>query len=217
MQHFSSALFRFSSFSTSLATVALLSLGPMAAAEATTIVLDNTQTDFADGFLNDGDTVIAGGITLLFSNVLALGGGGAITVDDAGIFFGDLDTYAGSFDVEFSGGEFNIDQYSVGFHNPGATGGFSIAGSNGTSGSNDMSTVGIFAFDMGAIPVITNGGTYTFMHTINVGNLSQLNSLELSVAAVPLPGAVWLMGSALLGMIGYSRRRMGGQRGIICG
>jgi hypothetical protein len=32
-------------------------------------------------------------------------------------------------------------------------------------------------------------------------------NIQTTVAAVPIPGAVWLFGSALLGMIGYGRRK----------
>jgi hypothetical protein len=32
-------------------------------------------------------------------------------------------------------------------------------------------------------------------------------TIDTTVAAVPVPGAVWLFGSALAGLIGYGRRK----------
>jgi hypothetical protein len=32
-------------------------------------------------------------------------------------------------------------------------------------------------------------------------------SLNLTVSAVPVPGSVWLLGSAITGLVGISRRR----------
>ena len=42
------------------------------------------------------------------------------------------------------------------------------------------------------------------------GNISGTGDCSISVSAVPVPAAVWLFGSGLLGLIGISRRRPGG-------
>ncbi len=43
------------------------------------------------------------------------------------------------------------------------------------------------------------GGLYTFAYDLATGNLE--------FSAVPLPAAVWFLGSALIGLMGFSRRR----------
>ena len=43
--------------------------------------------------------------------------------------------------------------------------------------------------------------------TLYYANGFALDNLEIEVSPVPLPAAAWLFGSALLGLIGYSRRK----------
>jgi hypothetical protein len=53
--------------------------------------------------------------------------------------------------------------------------------------------------------LMASGGQYV-LELSKVGGTSTLAS-DVSVSAVPLPGAIWLFGSALLGFLGFSNRR----------
>lgn len=46
-----------------------------------------------------------------------------------------------------------------------------------------------------------------FFHDNPNGNYIQFDNLGFGVAAVPVPGAVWLFGSALAGLLGFGRRK----------
>jgi hypothetical protein len=39
------------------------------------------------------------------------------------------------------------------------------------------------------------------------GEQHQFNSLTISTLAIPIPSAIWLFGSGLLGLIGIARRK----------
>jgi hypothetical protein len=61
-----------------------------------------------------------------------------------------------------------------------------------------------------------SAGDYNFLYgVVNVGD-NLLNSrafFDGQTSAVPIPGAVWLFGSGLLGLVGIARRRISGERG----
>ncbi|WKJ89806.1 hypothetical protein QZJ86_17580 [Methylomonas montana] len=48
----------------------------------------------------------------------------------------------------------------------------------------------------------------SFLGVSGAGQTAVVGSLSLTPAAVPLPSAVWLFGSSLLGLIGYKRRQL---------
>jgi hypothetical protein len=48
-----------------------------------------------------------------------------------------------------------------------------------------------------------NTGSYTW----SWGSGNQADSLTLNVGAVPVPAAVWLFGTALIGLVGFSKRK----------
>ncbi len=155
-------------------------------AYATTFTL--TESTFPDQYINNMDSVTADGITITFTDVENYEGSSKVYVDGDGITLGTSGQSASSFDITFDQNVI-IDQYTVGYRNSGTTGALTLAGSNGTSGSNDMSTTGTFSFDAGSIPVFVAGQAYTLTHTIN--GLSQLKMLEVSLAATdPSPGGV---------------------------
>jgi hypothetical protein len=60
---------------------------------------------------------------------------------------------------------------------------------------------------------ITPASEFQFANSSNVGmfNLDSLGDVSYTLAAaasaVPIPGALWLFGSGLLGLIGISRRK----------
>lgn len=61
----------------------------------------------------------------------------------------------------------------------------------------------------------TNGGTYTITHSAHVplgdpsgfGGVAYDLNLTGTVSTIPVPAAVWLFGSGLLGLVGVARRR----------
>jgi hypothetical protein len=53
----------------------------------------------------------------------------------------------------------------------------------------------------------TNGIGQVFFHGTPNANYLQFDNLGFGVAAVPVPGAVWLFGSAMAGFIGFRRRK----------
>ena len=68
-------------------------------------------------------------------------------------------------------------------------------------------------FDLGAVPL---GATAAFIEisqgigpidSVNLAGTVLIDDLYLGVSAVPVPAAVWLFGSGLLGLVGVARRR----------
>ncbi|WP_156427663.1 hypothetical protein [Thiohalocapsa sp. ML1] len=188
------------------AAALVLAAGPAGAA---LVPLDNSNPDFNDNLLNNGDTATGGSIVLTFGNVLSAYGGNAVGVDGDGIYLAgatsSYGTAATSFSIVFDTDTL-IDQYTVGYIQLGPTGGFQLAGANGTSGLNDMSTVGTFTFDMGSIPFFAAGQMYTLTHTISGGGfvLSELDSFNISEYSdpnpAPAPATALLLAGGLLGL-----------------
>lgn len=120
---------------------ALCAAALVLAAGAAVVPLDTSNPSFSDEQLNDGDTATDGSIVLTFGDVLNLGGGNDVRVDGDGMFLGDDFPNRGvSFSIVFDTDTL-IDQYTVGFLASGVTGGFQLAGANGTSGLNDMGSL----------------------------------------------------------------------------
>ncbi len=80
-------------------------------------------------------------------------------------------------------------------------------------GSNELSYVGHAAttVDGGSVAYTFNGlaaGQYSLWIGGNgLDNVNEYYRGSMSVAAVPIPGAVWLFGSAIAGLVGFGRRR----------
>jgi hypothetical protein len=77
-----------------------------------------------------------------------------------------------------------------------------ISGTDGTSGSIPGGTLHTYSFTATANSLVLGFGQ-------NSPSGSQASPIvdNLSITAVPVPAAVWLLGSALLGMMGMMRRR----------
>jgi hypothetical protein len=167
------------------AAALLLAAGPLSAGLVT---LDTSNPNFDDDRLNNGDTATDGNILLTFGSVLNGAGGSAVFVDSDGISLGFDDLDAVSFSIVFDTDTI-IDAYTVDFETTGSSGGgFQLNGFNGTSGLNDLSSVGTFSFNMGSIPYFAAGQSYGLTHSV-IGrfNYSQLKSLQISEADVPAP------------------------------
>ena len=76
-----------------------------------------------------------------------------------------------------------------------------------------------YSFDLGIVPVGANAAFIEFSQAIGPigfdppsggtyeGGTVFIDDVNLEVAAVPVPAAVWLFGSGLLGLIGVARRK----------
>jgi hypothetical protein len=79
---------------------------------------------------------------------------------------------------------------------------------NGVNASNDILglILGLGSFaDFDAVIAAVNDGSLRFgLHVRSIGIAGESDSY---VSAVPVPAAVWLMGTGLVGLIGFGRRR----------
>lgn len=74
-------------------------------------------------------------------------------------------------------------------------------------GESSSSVLGFsFDFTADAGSLLSISGTYTNSDFIDAAILSS-NLATVSVSAVPVPAAVWLFGSGLIGLIGFARRK----------
>ena len=85
-----------------------------------------------------------------------------------------------------------VNLFATGLGGSGATGGGKLVSITDSSGYNA-------AFTATATTLATAGTNTAFRGVVYVPS---------SIAAVPVPGAIWLFGSALLGMIGFKRRKV---------
>ncbi|MGZ2256104.1 VPLPA-CTERM sorting domain-containing protein [Roseobacter sp. A03A-229] len=178
-------------------------------AQAATVTLDLTTNApaFADGIVNNGDTVSAGEFSLTFQNVQPLGPRPATVLSNGVIFsrlvVGTLPSVELVFNIDTI-----IETYSVGSSRGSSP--FQISGVNGTSGPNSFGSDATFAFDMGTIPVFLAGETYTLTHSLGGPDSGTLSALGLShppsVTAVPLPASLPLL-LAGFGAVALLRRR----------
>lgn len=71
---------------------------------------------------------------------------------------------------------------------------------SGSAIASASGTVGDISFQ-----TLLNAGTYFFHITGETGN--RLGTYQVGVYATPIPAAVWLFGSAIMGLVGFSRRK----------
>ncbi len=114
----------------------------------------------------------------------------------------DIDT----FDISFTK-DVTIDQFVIDYAESNGSVGFSISGSNGTSAFLDISNPGTYSFNSGSIPQFLASQNYTFNFTATGDRLSQIAQLHFTeVSNVPVPAAVWLFASGLIGFLGMRKR-----------
>ncbi len=87
-------------------------------------------------------------------------------------------------------------------------------GAPGVSGGVDLGIPGPWASPQLGVGILLNnsqetnllaGNWYVNVHTLNFGGGEIRGQVMASV--VPVPAAVWLFGTALIGLVGFSRRR----------
>ena len=174
----------------------------------------DSAPSLADG-LDSGDSLIVGGVTLTFSNVVVADGSSTGDVESAGILLSSTAdvslTDVISFDFSFSE-DVQISDYTIGLHEDVPLGSFfTISGSNGTSGDNAIpdgtSFVDqTFSFDAGTIPVFSAGQAYSFTHNLPSAGDPLFDFKGFTVSSVPEPGSVCLF-VACAAAIAVRRRR----------
>jgi hypothetical protein len=128
-----------------------------------------------------------------------------------------LTTWAGGFqqDTQYLAGTYVTGGKSYAFTSGSSTGQVWGAGTGGIAGSTDLygqgpDTAGVgLGQQMNLYALTGNSGlgqAQSYVLGTNL-TLSSTGSLSVGAAAVPLPAAVWLFGSGLLGLIGVGRRR----------
>jgi hypothetical protein len=139
-----------------------------------------------------------------------------------------IDTPEGAGDYTVTDGLLNFDTGTNTITLTGAISGLGITDENtqllsGSFTSWNYETVGLFSVFSGTGPDVKNAALLTalglpidlafqfFTFAIQVDNLGQVVSVDLANVAVPIPGAAWLFGSALLGVVAVGRRRMAKQ------
>ena len=70
---------------------------------------------------------------------------------------------------------------------------------------NGVSSITSTSITVGATHYFTGGGTLSYPSTVSSGKAYITSNMLIS--AVPIPGAIWLFGSGLLGLIGVARRK----------
>ena len=190
---------------------ALMAAGTFAApAQAAPLTLDLDDADvanFADGTVDDGDRAVVGPVSLTFSDVRTFNGSTGGFVDFDGIGFGregslvvslgltfGVDTVITGYDIDYNDVRNDLDTF------------FRISGPNGVSGLNPLTRTGVYAFDMGTIPLFLAGETYVLTHDIPAGEgASQIDEFFVTAPVpLPLPAGALLAG---LGALALVRRR----------
>ncbi|MDH5191281.1 MAG: VPLPA-CTERM sorting domain-containing protein [Gammaproteobacteria bacterium] len=143
-----------------------------------------------------------------FSDEPTLGGGLDIFYDDTVLDFLSWDTSGSGFflDPAFSR---NPDELA------GELEGFAFGNFGGLSGIAKIGSLtfeaigaGDFIMSMAVTDDPLKGGDFVSAMTYGVQTIT-FGSSDISVSAVPVPAAIWLFGSGLIGLAGIMRRRNG--------
>ena len=136
---------------------------------------------------------------------------GTGSVSDAGQLDFDFTGRTGTaqYFPQYAGAAWNID-------NSTAVGGTAYEGFTSGSDSNIDPITGVLAITLTGTNLVAtaNGWSGTLVSVGNVGSAwvafdgtPYTEVYNVTVSAVPVPAAVWLMGSGLLGLVGVARRR----------
>ena len=180
-----------------LAFVAVLVFAPANAALVNYTITGTVDTGGGGGFgLNDGDTVTATGV---FDDTPILGGSGSISFESP--------SSGNTMSIDLNGTIItaaNDDRYS------GGTGtGPNLIFSSYTAGSSAV----LSNFDFSDYSGSTTHTDFSSLFLAFTGFDLGFNYLQgtwgstVAITAVPVPAAVWLFGSGLLGLVGIARKK----------
>ncbi len=101
-----------------------------------------------------------------------------------------------------------LNSYAVGNNATANGGSFSIVGgSTNVSGLDGSPGFTPTSVDITPNILLSAGQTYTFSYTPNNGtSITGLSGFDATPSAVPVPAAVWLLGSALIGLSRFRRK-----------
>jgi len=177
--------------------------------------LEATGDDQYDGFLNNGnggwDQEATGYVGDLGNFFLRLGDGdlpGAGTVGALRIDYNSPVSAASAeiWDIDWAGSQ-GTEQWQVQAFNSSG----SIVGTLTSPLGDDMNLDGkpwTWSFNLASDQIDHIEISFTGSKTNGIG--LAFDNFETGTAAVPIPGAVWLLGSGLLGLLGVRRRRLDG-------
>ena len=162
-----------------------------------------------------------GGTVGNFTDLTGSVGSGAWAVASTSPFFGNIWTAHGG--TTFGPGTYTFDTTGNGTGTAATTYTGVVVGAGQVGGHIFFDYNGTFDIDVVQVWDITNGGlTYTSTPVTDsngtnaVGGLAMLSdssfpgfnaNFNFTAAAVPVPAAVWLFGSGLLGLVGVARRK----------
>ena len=109
------------------------------------------------------------------------------------------------FDDTSGDGLLQIDEYDMALFS-----GFTISGLIGFNGFYDdiIGTPDIAGISTASgVPLGTPGANWSFLKTDDTGGCCGPGNWTYSSTVVPIPAALWLFGSGLLGLIGVARRK----------
>jgi hypothetical protein len=77
----------------------------------------------------------------------------------------------------------------------------------GEEGGSNTFSLGLFQDELGEMPLLTVDGTLFTVSLMNNGSVtSEILASQASANPVPVPAAVWLLGSGLAGLVGFRKK-----------
>ncbi len=200
---------------TAIATALLLASGAASAATGELCMFDATGAVLDGGWATSCDQSITASLSLSAD-------ASANTITSSELLLGDrwtahdITTYtAGTYSVDTGAGMYNftVAEGQVGAHmllDWGLTSNIDVVNVWDVSSSGDIQTYTSTDWDGDGIPggaMLDSGALVGFSASFNLEGSDLANVNITPPSAVPVPAAVWLFGSGLLGLVGVARRK----------
>ena len=182
-----------------LALFALLFMVVGTASAATMHLTTGTST-YTNSLLGDDD--VSGNPTASLGNILTvnpLAVDSDVLVSGRGVVRYANEEFTDTFGITVDG---TTSTFTLSTINPGVSlDELSITGSDGSS----WNVIGSNVTELSLITTLLSNVSYT-IQIVGIGKTIG-STYDVTVQAVPIPAAVWLFGSALMGLVGVSRRK----------
>ena len=184
-----------------------LNLGSVASFLASTAAGDNVQWAIDAGDAHTTSTNTIGGNRLLVSSALsAPSWAGSVTNAGAKAGVANLNSLIGAWNTAASGADTSTAAgWGKGTYGVIAQSGF--IGSNPDSGAAVGSAEALFIASNGVTGGTSTANIQATSGTFTLNKNGTLTYNSGSTVVTPIPGAMWLLGSGLFGLVGVSRRR----------